>query len=163
MSTHCSIMEREYQAHRREQLPEQLPEQRRGAIVGIARRARNIYIRAALSGEIMQQVPRWVETLSDIRKLANESMYCPVPHFCLDLIGQGGFVMENDSDLSEAGDFIDILVVPRKMVCVECQDTLICCCNSLPCTCTEIVNKLCEWCEWDDYQFEHEARSPPRE
>lgn len=147
-------MEREYRELRAQR-----------ANVGIARSARNTYIRFALSGEIMQQVPRWVETLEDIRELANESMDRPVPHFCLDLIGQGGRVMENDSDLSEAGDFIDILVVPRKMICVECQEILNCCCGSLiyECTCTEIVNERCIWCEWDDDLFEQEARSPPRE
>lgn len=115
----------------------------------------DVCVRAALSGEVLGRVPRWLGTLQKIRELAREGMKRSVPHYCLDLVGQEGLLLKSDSDIAKAGGaFVDVVVVRRKVVCEECRQRMRCFCGARldkDCECVEEVNevnKLCSWCSW---------------
>ena len=111
-----------------------------------------MHIRAALSGEILGRVPCRDTTLKEIRELASKGMKWSVPDYCLDLVGQGGLLLKSDIDFAWVeGAFVDVVVVPRKVVCGECSERLRCFCGALhdkDCACADEVKKLCIWCLW---------------
>lgn len=82
--------------------------------------------------------------------MANEGMGRAVPHYCLDLVGREGRLLKRDAELPGAGSFVDVVIVPRKVVCGECFDRLTCFCQAFcddECSCKQETEILCSSCE----------------
>ena len=111
-----------------------------------------LYIRAALSGNIIQRVPNRVSTLKELRSLVNQGLERSVPHYCIDLIGHDGRLISNDADLGSLGTVIDVIIVCRKVVCPVCYERLSCFCRARSdedCVCEERIEDYCGWCLYE--------------
>lgn len=115
------------------------------------------YIRAAFTGTLLRILPAQIETLEEVRELANEGLGGNVPYGCMDLLGQHGKLVR-DTDLADCGPFVDVVLVRRKIVCGGCSCRMSCHCGAaedVDCVCTSKLDGYCTLCaeEYDSFHF----------
>ena len=81
------------------------------------------YTRAAFTGTLLRVLPAQIETLEEVRELANEGLGGNVPHGCMDLLGQHGKLVR-DTDLADCGPFVDVYKYTHDSFSDELQHPL---------------------------------------